>query len=129
MNSKTEQQLIQHSITRLIVQDLLLDFLYWPVWWYSAGLVYFFSFCLQLLKNQYERVALGVWVKNIFTPMYGQYDTEGRIISFFVRLFQIIVRSIFMVVWLALDLIFFIGWVVLPIYIVYQVILGIKVLW
>jgi len=39
-------------------------------------------------------LAIGVWTKNIFVPMFGMHDWQSRIISFFMRVVQIIGRSI-----------------------------------
>jgi len=44
--------------------------------------------------------ALGVllWLKNLFVPMFGQHDWQGRLVSFLIRLVQLIARGIAFVV-------------------------------
>ena len=42
---------------------------------------------------------LRVWVKNLFVPMYGDTVFVGRLISFAVRLFVIIVRGFGVFIW------------------------------
>jgi len=106
---------------KYITLDLAGDLLYWPIWWYSKGLLKAAKVCLSEVNAQQERLGILVWLKNIFTPMFGQYDIEGRIISFFVRLVQIIARSILFFIWSILILILFLAWLVLPIIIVYQI--------
>ena len=59
-------------------------------------------------------LGLAVWAKNLFTPMYGQQDFMGKFISFFIRLIQIIVRSIFMLFWLIVGLVWLVFWIALP---------------
>lgn len=41
-----------------------------------------------------KSLALRVWIKNLFVPMYGMYDWQSRLISFFMRLAQIVFRGI-----------------------------------
>lgn len=40
--------------------------------------------------------ALGVllWLRNLFVPMFGQHDWQGRLVSFLIRLVQLIARGI-----------------------------------
>ena len=105
-----------------ILVDLVRDIIYFPFWWYSRGLKQVAVKLKNFLANKEKSLALFVWIKNIFRPMYAQYDWAGILISFFVRLFQIIVRGIFMIFWLALVL-FVLGlWLILPVLAVYEII-------
>ncbi len=112
---------IVYSPAKFVIVDLIGDFLYWPIWWYSRGLIKTLKGCLFSIKNQGQRLGIAIWIKNIFTPMFGQYDIEGRLISFFARLVQIIIRSIILAIWVIvifLGLLFYLG---LPILIVSQI--------
>ncbi len=111
-----------YSSIKFVLIDLIGDVLYWPIWWYSKGLAKTGLFCLEKIKDQFEALALGVWLKNLFIPMFGQYDWEGRLISFFMRTIQIIARLIILFIWSILILAIFLIWLLLPIYIFYQVI-------
>ena len=53
--------------------------------------------------------------------MYGQYDWEGRLISFIIRLLQIIFRTFLLIIWTILSLIPIIIWVALPVVIIIQI--------
>jgi len=64
-----------------------------------------------------------IWVKNIFIPMYGQYNAIGRFISFFVRLFQIISRSLILFFWFLVCSFLFILWFGFPMFVIYGLIL------
>jgi len=110
------------SSLNFVLVDLIGNFLYWPLWWYSKGLAKAGLFCFRSFQEESERLAINVWLKNIFTPMFGQYDWEGRIISFFIRLLQIIFRSILLLLWLMFLIVLLLLWVLLPIYISYQVV-------
>lgn len=68
--------------------------LYWPLWWYSRGFLIVLKAAGKKIAQAWQGLALGVWLKNIFRPMYGMSDLASRIISFFMRLFQIIFRFI-----------------------------------
>jgi hypothetical protein len=101
-----------------VIIEAILDIFYFPIWWYSLGLVKAGRWCLGFLQGGAEMFAPGVWIKNVFVPMYGQYDWEGRIISFFMRVFQIIVRSVAMVIWLWITLVIFFGYLAIPLFII-----------
>lgn len=105
-----------------ILLEIVRDILYFPVWWYSRGLVNLVKFLFSFLVNKQKSMALLVWIKNIFKPMYGQSDWQGKVISFFVRLIQIFVRSLIMILWLVFVLAIFCIWVILPVLVVYEII-------
>ncbi len=98
------------------------DILFFPVWWYSYGLFYLFLKLKKFLANREKGLSLWVWIKNLFQPMYGQNDWQGAIISFFIRLFQIIFRSIIFIFWFILVVFVFLIWILLPILTVYEII-------
>jgi fatty acid desaturase len=68
----------------------------------------------NFLRNEQTILGLSVWLKNIFTPMYGQHDFLGKAISFFMRLVQIIARSFLMLIYVIIALILVAFWLVLP---------------
>lgn len=105
-----------------LLTEAVLDVAYFPLWWYSRGTGHAAKYCCHLLKNGNQSLAPGLWLKNIFVPMYGQYDLEGQIISFFMRLFQVIIRTLALLIWLVFCLILFFLWLVFPLLIVYGLI-------
>jgi len=108
--------------TLQILAELVWDILYFPLWWYSRGLVNLIMGLIYFLANKQKALALFVWVKNIFRPMYAQYDWQGMLISFFMRLVQIIYRSVIMLLWLAVALAIIIFWLLFPILVIYEII-------
>lgn len=104
-----------------IIKDIIWRIVYFPFWWYSRGLFDAMMNIKNFLANRQRELALSVWVKNIFKPMYGEYNWQGWLISFFVRLFQIIFRSLVMLVWLLLSLAVLTLWIVLPALVFYQI--------
>lgn len=97
-----------------ILVIIIWDFLYFPLWWYGAGLVKTGRGVLSFYRNQEMSLGFFVWLRNIFVPMYGQRDLAGRLVSFFIRLFQIIYRGLVMLVVIVLGFIFFVFYLALP---------------
>jgi hypothetical protein len=105
-----------------IFTDIFIDIVFFPFWWYSLGLVKVVRKLVDFIADKEKSLALSVWIKNIFTPMYGQRDIQGFLISFFIRLIQIIFRSLILLFWTIIALIIFWLWLLAPILIIYQII-------
>lgn len=99
---------------KIFFRNLFWDFFSFPFWWYSRGLQYFWSVAVKVIRWGGDFFGPGVWLKNLFVPMFGQNDRTGRIISFFVRLLQLIVRGAFFLLWIILILMLFFVWIFLP---------------
>ena len=110
------------TTAKFILWELAGDFLRFPIWWYSKGLKIFTLNFINRLKNTYETLGIGVWLKNLFKPMFGVTDWQGKIISFFVRFLQIIFRSIFFLFFVIIFVVLFLLWVLLPILIILQLV-------
>ena len=104
-----------------IIVELVYEIFYFPVWWYWRGLLNLLIWARDFLINQQKSLALFVWVKNIFKPMFAQYDWQGILISFLVRVAQIIFRGIIMLLWLILALAVILFWILLPIIVIYEI--------
>ncbi len=102
-------------IFQRLLLEAFLDLIYFPVWWYTGGLKYATLRCLELLKDGNARLAPGLWFRYILVPMYGQYDIQGRIISFFMRLFNTIFRFAALIIWLAVCLWLILIWILIPV--------------
>lgn len=113
MKNKISQNLTVLSL-RFIAVDIFFDILLWPVWWYTKGALRAFLFCLKIIRGQAERMGYGIWLKNLFTPMYGQRDLQGRLISFLVRFVMIVFKSIFLLFWSLFIFLGFFLWELLP---------------
>jgi hypothetical protein len=105
-----------------ILAELVWDILYFPVWWYGRGLANLIISLMNFLIDKQKSLALFVWIKNIFKPMYAQYDWQGMLISFFMRLVQIIFRSMVMLFWLIVILAVIIFWIIFPVFVIYEII-------
>ncbi|OGH88467.1 MAG: hypothetical protein A3J93_04355 [Candidatus Magasanikbacteria bacterium RIFOXYC2_FULL_42_28] len=105
-------------LQRLFIEAIV-DILYFPFWWYTLGTLRAARFCLAILAWGNRTFAPGLWLKNIFVPMYGQSDWQGRVISFFMRVVQIIARAFALAVWLGACVILFSFWLLLPIFVIW----------
>ncbi len=106
--------------------EILTDILIFPFWWYFAGLLKFCRHLLAILKEQEKFWSWSVWVKNIFTPMYGLRDWQGVLISFFVRLFQIIFRTAAMAICLLILIAVLLAYLIFPIFVLYEIFFQLK---
>lgn len=102
-------------VLQRIFLGALLDILYFPVWWYVGGAKHAVVWCWQFFQSGNRILAPALWLKNIFVPMYGQYDWQGRIISFLVRSAQIFTRSLTLAVWLVFCWALFLIWLAMPV--------------
>ena len=96
------------------------DVLYFPLWWYSFGFFGTLKWTGRFIARHLRTTGVLIWVANLFTPMYGQHDWAGMIISFFVRLIQIIVRTIIFGFWVIIALAGLLLWLIAPIFILYE---------
>lgn len=95
--------------------NFLIEIFYFPIWWYTIGFFDLLKRQMIFLHNQEKALAFFVWIKNIGKPMYSQHDFWGHVLSFFIRLFQIIVRGAYLVSVLAVVLTIISVWLALPI--------------
>lgn len=107
---------------KFLFADVIGDALYFPFWWYSRGLLRFLKTLANRLRNLAAKLGLGVWTRYLFTPMFGQYDVAGRIISFFVRVFQILFRSVLMLAAVCVAAVVLAFYLALPLLVVWQIV-------
>ena len=107
------------AATKYILVEVVLDVVYFPIWWYSVGFVKLLRMCAERLANTARNLALGIWVRNMFTPMFGQYDWQGRMISFMMRVVMLVYKLVVFFVWILLLLILIAVWIAGPIAIVW----------
>jgi len=105
-----------------VIAQIIGEVLYFPLWWYSVGFVRLLKNVFKLWSGEEQALGFSVWAKNIFTPMYGQSDWGGRLISFFVRLFQIIFRGAVLLIFLGLAILACLIWLALPLLILFALV-------
>lgn len=107
---------------KALAQETIVSVLYFPLWWYGAGLRRVLAALGRSFTNYHAALGVSVWVKNLFTPMYGVRDITGKLISFFIRLFEILGRALVLLVWAALLGIFLMAYLALPLFALWQII-------
>ncbi|MFA5070695.1 MAG: hypothetical protein WC528_05450 [Patescibacteria group bacterium] len=112
--------------TKYILKELVFDVVYFPVWWYTAGLKKAGLFFVNEVLSWSNRLSLKILFMNLLKPMYGDYSRSGRIISFFLRIIVFFYKLVLMVIWLAILLVLLLLWLVLPVFIVYMIILNLS---
>lgn len=96
-------------------EDALTSVVRFPLWWYTKGLAGTVKSLVDTVRGQAISLGLSVWIRNIFTPMYGRYDWQSRLISVFMRVVQIIGRGIFLCFLVGLCVIAFGLYLVAPV--------------
>lgn len=81
-----------------VFRDLALDILLFPVWWYTHGLLRMVKWVRESIRGYARLLALEIWIKNLFVPMFGQYDWQSRLISIFMRSVQIVGRGFVLII-------------------------------
>ena len=100
---------------KITAVELVLGVLYFPVWWYTGGLVMIIGKAGRNISDANNQLAWTLLGRYLFTPMYGDYTRSGRAISFFMRLIQYVFITAVMLVMLALNIVMVMAWmVVLP---------------
>ena len=115
-------QVIVLTFLKSVFFDLILDIFYFPIWWYTKGLKNAGNWALEKISQGEKVLGLKIWVINLFHPMYGVRDWQGKIISFFMRLIQIIFRLILMLIWIGIVLGILGVWIAGPIFVIYRII-------
>ena len=122
------QKSVGTKVARFVLKDIVFDLITWPLWWYSAGLIDAFFRMVDTFRQANDEVALTIWIKNIFVPMYGDYSWQGRLISFFMRVVQIIIRGLLVFGWFVFAIFVFLIWILLPLFVLYQLIYNLNLL-
>jgi hypothetical protein len=105
-----------------IILDFIFHLLYFPVWWYTGGVVHTARFFARQVRFVHAYLVPDLWLKNLFVPMFGQYDWQGRIMSFFIRLANVVVRTLMLIFWIIFMLAVCIIWPLVPVAVGYMIV-------
>lgn len=112
-----------------LVLDWIWEIAYFPIWWYTSGLKNTFLFAWEKIRNSNRNLALGLMIKHLFSPMYGQYDKQSRVISFFMRLILIFSRSIVFIFLLMFYTFILVFWICLPLVVAWGLVTNFVEIW
>lgn len=104
---------------RLIFEKFIfenvMDAISFPFWWYGRGLREISLRIAHIIERANRSLGVSLWIKNIFTPMFAQRDWQGKLISFFMRVVQIIFRgTVFLIIMVFLALLLLVWILILP---------------
>ncbi|MFA5129429.1 MAG: hypothetical protein WC477_00750 [Patescibacteria group bacterium] len=102
------------SVAQLLFGDIAGSIIWFPVWWYTRGLNRVIRKAEDAISYRWRAYAFGIWLRNFFVPMYGQYDWTGRLISVFMRFFVMLGRLIALVVEIIVYFLGIVFWIFLP---------------
>ena len=111
------------GIIKFIVHDVVLDALLFPAWWYTEGLLGMLKFLGVEVRRGAGAIGIGIWVKSLFKPMYGERSWQGRIISFLMRIVILVWKLALFFGWSLILLVLFILWVLVLPALVWQIII------
>lgn len=98
-----------------IFKRIILDLLYFPLWWYTRGLLRILRWGRETIANAERQLALGIWLKAMFKPMFQDYTWEGRLVSFFMRAMLLIFKMVMFGAWVIAVAVMICMWLALPI--------------
>lgn len=104
--------------------SLCLEIITAPLWWYIGGVVWVAVRIGASIRDAAQQAALGLWIKNLFVPMYGQHDVWGRIVSFIIRAANIVARGLWVVLWAIICGAAFVAWIAAPAVVFYYFVLS-----
>ena len=122
------QNILVQAIKSIFL-DFIWEILYFPLWWYGPGLKRVALYTVNSIKNTEASLGVSIMFKNIFKPMFGQYDSQGRIISFLMRLLLTIVRTVMFAVLIVFNLVAIVFWVALPVFVLWGILFNFTSIW
>ena len=102
------------SLMQLIFLQELGSIVEFPLWWYSRGVMMVIRWSEEGLAYSWKEKAFGLWIKNLFTPMYGDRSWSGRALGTVMRIAVVIGRGIAFLVQVWAYLCLLLLWLLLP---------------
>lgn len=106
---------------RFVFVDVAWGIVRFPVWWYTTG----FLKVIHSLRTQFgglvQSLNIKILVRYLLKPMFGQYDIWGRIISFVMRMVQLVFLLVVAAVVVATLTVLAVVWLLLPPFVLYNI--------
>jgi hypothetical protein len=122
-------QTVLGQAIKSIFLDLIWEILYFPLWWYGPGLKRVALYTVNSIKNTEHSLGISIMYKNLFKPMFGQHDRQGRLISFLMRVILTLIRTLMFVFLLVFNLLAIVFWVILPIFVAWEIFFNLGKIW
>ena len=105
---------------RFISVEIFWSILYFPVWWYTTGLMKVVNLAINEITSFARAFALKTLLKYMFKPMYGYTDIISRLISLYVRIGYFLVLAVVSVLYTIALFILVVLWVIVPPFVLYN---------
>lgn len=106
---------------RFIIVDFVLNVVYFPLWWYTTGLLKVVKMIQREAGGLIRSLNLKTLARFLFKPMFGQNDIWGRIISFYVRSVHFVVLTVYTFIYTIAVSLLLIVWILIPPLIAYMI--------
>ena len=100
------------ALPAALVREFFSSIVRFPLWWYTQGLMFVFFKTAKSTRSASVFFGLDVWLKNLFTPMYGDESFSGRLISFLVRMAMVVGKGLGVLAWTL------VAWVLFALYLI-----------
>jgi hypothetical protein len=107
---------------RFVLVDIIIQILYFPVWWYTEGTLKIVRSVVTQVQALGRSLGLKILFQFLLKPMYGQADIAGRIISFFVRIVHFFVLLLWAIVYTVVLTSFLFFWLLFPLLVAYSIV-------
>jgi hypothetical protein len=108
---------VSYFFTRLLYR--LLDFLRH---WYFDSFKIYSHFIISLLEKFDRKIAFKITLRNLFRPLYQDASLIGYILGFFFRSGRLIMGGIVYVIFLSIAILFYLAWLITPLYIIFKIV-------
>ncbi len=110
-------------VFEVIGRDLIGEILYFPIWWYSKGVLQFTQIAWGKVMWLWGSLGLRILIKSYFKPMFGDRSFWGRSISIVMRTIELVFNLAIISVWAGLMISILLIWLALPAIAVWQLII------
>lgn len=106
---------------RFVLVDFALNVVYFPVWWYTTGLLKVVNLVKREAGGLIRSLNLKTLARFLFKPMFGQNDIVGRLISFYVRSVHFVILTVYTLIYTVVMSLLFIVWILIPPAVAYMI--------
>ncbi len=92
--------------------------------WYVGSSRTYWHFVMNRLEGLDRSLAWKITLKNLFSPLYGDYTVLGYILGFIFRLGRLLLGSVIYFITFVIAFSLYLFWILFPIALVYMIFTG-----
>ncbi|HAL24329.1 MAG: hypothetical protein UX49_C0049G0004 [Candidatus Wolfebacteria bacterium GW2011_GWC2_46_275] len=89
--------------------------------WYVDSFMSYSRFIIARLEEMDQSIALKVTWRNIFQPLYQEYNIFGYVLGFIFRAIRLVIGSVLYAVVIGVAAVIFLAWAGIPIYVLLKI--------